>query len=120
MRKRSVVVVLIFLTLAMVSVPAFADNIALGFPEPAHSWYQGFIMNNAGSGSSWNSFQVYIYGVPFEAPGVVTFNGAPWVSTFSNSLITASASATNWTSDLYFKLAFLPNDTTISFYMDVF
>lgn len=88
--------------------PATADSTPVGTGTVTGSWSQQFDMNNSGTGSTWNSFQVTITGATFEH-GMTSISDSSWTPTscYGCSVITANGPARS--SDLYFTLQFLPS-----------
>ena len=98
--------------------PAAADITPVGVGAVTGSWSQQFVMNNAGTGSYWDSFRVDIIGATFEQ-GVQSISDPTWTWTSCKNCSTVVASGLQRTNDLYFTLQFLPN-MNVPFTLDFF
>lgn len=104
---------LIALAIAVVATicrppPAAADITPVGDGAITGSWSQQFVMDNSGTGSSWDSFQVYISGATFEN-GITSISNSSWTWTPCNGCSAITAKGPARSTNLYFTLQFLPS-----------
>jgi hypothetical protein len=108
MRAKLVALAIVVLATICRPPPAAADITPVGDGTVTGSWSQQFVMNNAGTGSSWDSFQVNIIGAVFEQ-GIQNISDSAWKWTACNDCSVEMAAGPLRTNNLYFTLQFLPS-----------